>query len=139
MFIRKLIFPFNSSPMEQFRFVSVNFKRKIKHLQDKLVNYTITGERINEIALTRIKHNCSSLKADLFRVNIVLSADCSCGPFTENAEHYFIDCTLYNIPRNRLFTSLPPVPLTLNTLVNGHEFLSPETNREIHTSVLQFV
>ena len=108
-------------------------------MQDKPVNYTITGERINEIAVTRIKHNCSSLKADLFRVNSVPSADCSCGPFTENAENYFFDCTLYNIPRNRLATSLHPVPIYLNTLVNGHEFLSPETNRAIHRSVLQFV
>ena len=108
-------------------------------MQGKPVNYTITGERINEIALTRIKHNCSGLKANLFRANIVPSADYSCGPFTENAEHYFFDCTLYNIPRNRLFTSLPPVPINLNTLVKGHEFLSPETNRAIHKSVLQFV
>ena len=92
-------------------------------MQDKPVNYATTGEGINEIAVTRIKHNCSSLKADLFRVNIAPSADCSCGPFIENAEHYFFDCTLYNIPRNRLFTSHPPVPINLNTLVNGHEFL----------------
>ena len=115
------------------------FKRKIKHMRDKPVNYTITGERINEIALTRIKHSCSSLNSDLFRVNIAPTADCSCGSFTENAEHYFFDCTLYNIPRNRLFTSLPPVPINLNTPVNCHESFSPETNREIHRSILQFV
>ena len=51
----------------------------------------------------------------------------------------YIVPALLNIPRNRLFTSLPPVPSTFNTFVNGHEFLSPETNRAIHRSVLQFV
>ena len=67
----------------------------------------MTGERVNEIALTRIIHNCSSLKADLFRVNIGPSAYCSCGPLNETAEHYFFDCVLYNIPRNRLLILLP--------------------------------
>ena len=56
----------------------LEFKRKIKKIQEKPVNYIVTGKRVNEIALTRIKHNCSSLKADLFRVNIVPSAYCSC-------------------------------------------------------------
>ena len=117
----------------------LEFKRKIKKIQEKPVNYIVTGERVNEIALTRIKHNCSSLKADLFRVNIVPSAYCSCGPLNETAEHYFFDCALYNIPRNRLLTSLSAVPITLNTLLYGHELLTPETNQATYKSVLQSV
>ena len=113
----------------------LEFKLKIKKIQEKPVNYIVIGERVNEIAVTRIKHNCSNLKADLFRVNIVPSAYCSCGPLTETAEHYFFDCALYNIPRNRLLTSLPAVPITLNTLLYGHELLTPETNQAIYIGI----
>ena len=128
MFLRKFIFfPSTLRLWNDLDFATRNssslleFKHKIKKKQEKSVNYIVTGERVNEIALTRIKHNCSSLKADLFRVNIVPSAYCSCGPLNETAKHYFFDCALYNIPTNRLLTSLPAVPITLNTLLYGHE------------------
>ena len=61
----------------------------------------IPRERANEISLTRIKHNCGSLNADLNRVNIVPSALCSCGTANETAQHYFFDCNLFIVPRNR--------------------------------------
>ena len=58
----------------------LEFKNRIKSLDtDKPTKYTISRERANEIYLTRIKHNCSSLNEDLNRVNIVPSALCSCG------------------------------------------------------------
>ena len=50
------------------------------------------------ISLTRIKHNCSSLNADVNRVNIVPSALCSCGTANETAQHYFFDCNLFIVP-----------------------------------------
>ena len=53
----------------------LEFKNRIKsQVTDKPTNYTIP----RETSLTRIKHNCSSLNADLKRVNIVPSALCSC-------------------------------------------------------------
>ena len=92
----------------------LEFKNKIKsQVTDKPTNYTIPRERANEISLTRIKHNCISLNANLNRVNIVPSALCSCGTANETALHYFFDCNLFIIPRNRLLASLPAVPITL--------------------------
>ena len=50
----------------------LEFKNKIKsQTTHKPTNYTIPRERTNAISLTLIKHNCSSLNADLNRVNIV--------------------------------------------------------------------
>ena len=58
----------------------LEFKNRIKsQVTDKPTNYTIPRKRANGISLTRTKHNCSSLNADLNRVNIVPSALCSCG------------------------------------------------------------
>ena len=58
------------------------------------------------------KYRCSSLNADLNRVNNVPSAQCSCGTTNETAQHYFFDCNLFIVPRNRLLASLPVVPIT---------------------------
>ena len=71
----------------------LEFKSRIKSpVTNKPTNYTIPRERANEISLTRIKHNCSSLNADLNRVSIVPSALCSCGTANETAKHYILDC-----------------------------------------------
>ena len=55
--------------------------------------------KLCSILLTQIRLtcNCSSLNADLFRVNIVLNPTCSCGAVFEDAE-----CRLYTEQRNRL-------------------------------------
>ena len=86
-----------------------------------------------------MKHNCSSLHADLSRVNIVPSALCSCGTAIETAQHYFFDCNLFIFPRNRLLISLPAAPITLDTFLYGHDLLTFETNKELHKTVLQFI
>ena len=74
----------------------LEFKNRIKsQVTDKPTNYTIPRERANEISLTQIKHNCSSLNADLNRVNIVPSALCSCGTANETAQYYFFSIVTY--------------------------------------------
>ena len=72
----------------------------------QILHYKVARDRASEIAFTRIKHTCSSLKADLFGVNIVPSALCSCGPINETADHYFFHCPLYGIHKNRLLASI---------------------------------
>ena len=61
-------------------------------IKKKKKDYTIARDRVNEITFTQIKHNFSSLKADLLRVNIGPSALCSCGPIKETAEYFFFHC-----------------------------------------------
>ena len=46
------------------------FKSNIKTIPDKKPDYTNVGERKYNINLTRIRHRSSSLKADLYVVNI---------------------------------------------------------------------
>ena len=75
---------------------------------------------------------------DLNRVNIVPSALCSWVIANESAQHYFFDCTLFIVPRNSVLASLPAVPITLDTLLYGHDLLTYETNKEFYKLVLQF-
>ena len=55
------------------------FKSNIKTIPDKIPDYTSVGERKYNIMQTRIRHRSSSLKADLYGVNIIPSSACSCG------------------------------------------------------------
>ena len=72
------------------------FKSNIKTILDKISDYTSIGERKYNIMQTRIRHRSSSLKADLYGVNIIPSPACSCGAPIENADHYFFSNVPYN-------------------------------------------
>ena len=56
------------------------FKSNIKTIPDEILvpDYINVGERKYNIMLTRIRHRSSSLKADLYGVNIIPSLACSC-------------------------------------------------------------
>ena len=45
--------------------------------------------------------NCSSLKAHLYDLNIILSSECECGHNYEDSRHYFLECNLYVVERLR--------------------------------------
>ena len=82
------------------------FKSNIKTTPDKIPDYTNVGERKYNIMLTRIRNRSSSLKADLYCVNIIPSPACSCGAPRENADHYCFECPLYTNQRKNLFINL---------------------------------
>ena len=47
------------------------FKRKVRRHEIQVMDHLLVGDRKSNILLTRIRHRCSSLNADLFSVNIV--------------------------------------------------------------------
>ena len=65
----------------------LQFKSSIRHQPPRIGEYLSAGERKYNIILTRIRHRCSSLNADLFHANIVPYLNCSCGVLVEKAEH----------------------------------------------------
>lgn len=117
-----------------------HFKNCIKKTCKIVRNYSFEGERVSSILLTRIRHNCSSLNADLFRVNIVLNPMCSCGAVFEDANHFFFECRLYTEQRNRLSDSLNFIPVvTLDLLVNGNADFTDEINLNMQRAVLRYI
>ena len=90
--------------------------------------------------LCRIRHNCSSLKADLHRVNIVPNPICDCGIDIENAGHYFFFCTQYNDQRDNLFSALNFIPfVNLDLLLNGSSDFNHELNKRAILAVIKYI
>lgn len=114
----------------------------------KIPSYFLYGDRLVNIHHARLRYNCSSLNADLFRANLISSPSCSCGYQYENAEHYFFHCTKYNVPRDVLLNNLHSVELELNDLdvnvnvqllLSGSENLSHDINVVVFSLVQQYI
>ena len=116
------------------------FKTNIMTIREKIADHTIVGERRYSIILTRIRHRCSSLKADLFRVNIINNPSCSCGAPFESAEHYFFECELYNEQRNILLQNLNPIiNVSFPILTSGSPDCNVETNKMILQTSIKYI
>ena len=72
------------------------FKSKMKGEQFRLPVYYGEGSRKFNILHTRLRHQCSSLKADLTKIHVVDDPKCSCGSPIEDAIHFLSECQLYN-------------------------------------------
>ena len=63
-----------------------------------------------------------------------------CGAENENAQHYFLECSLYVDQRNRLFSSINTfVNVHLKLITNGNAALKVETYIVIHSAVLKYI
>lgn len=117
-----------------------DFKAKLCNHNVKVNDVLGIGERKFNIILTRLRHNCSDLNADLYRVNIVPSSACSCGANVENAQHYFLECRIFETQRRNLIRTLSFIPIiTLDVILNGCTTYSKERNKSIITAVLVFI
>ena len=65
----------------------------------KVSNYYLSGCRTCNIIYTRLRHQCSSLGADLFGANIISDPSCP----LEDAIHYLLECPLLTNARMQLF------------------------------------
>ena len=103
--------------------------------------YFSKGKRLSNILHTKLRHNCSALNSDLYRVNIKDTPQCSCGAHDENSEHYFMFCPKYNAQRGILFNSLRGIcqTFTLNTLLFGDEDFSLIQNENIFQAVQLYI
>ena len=89
---------------------------------------------------TRIRHRCSSLKADLFRCNIVNDPACACGWVVEDAIHFLLECNLFYRAREQLKDNLSFLrEIEIGTLLFGNDNLSIELNRTIFKSVQWYI
>ena len=102
------------------------------------MDHLLVGDRKSNILLTRIRHRCSSLNADLFSVNIVPYSNCRCGAQFETAEHYLLECRLYYVQRQRLKNNLnPDFELNFDLLTPGTENCNTEQNKDMILAVLR--
>jgi hypothetical protein len=77
---------------------------------------------------TRLRHQCSSLGADLFRANIINDLSCP----LEDAIHYLLECPLYTNARMQLFMSITPYTvISIENLLFGPDNLTDENNLSV--------
>ena len=87
------------------------------------------GSRKCNIIHTILRHQCSSLGADLFRIraNIVNDPRCPCGCPLEDVIHYLLECPLYANVRMQLFMNITPYTvISIETLLFGSDNLTDE-------------
>ena len=88
-FFPSTIRAWNSLPEDTKQSPSISsFKFRLNRDINKPSKYYNTGTRMGQIHHTRIRLECSSLNAYLYRKNIVPEPTCKCGGF-ESSYHFF--------------------------------------------------
>ena len=117
------------------------FKSNISRIVPESPAHLHTGNRYLSVIHCRIRHKCSGLRSDLFRVGITQSPYCSCNDTVEDSFHFFFTCLYYADQREILFSSLRDLNIDVNleTLLWGNAFYSFDINCAIVRSVQSFV
>ena len=99
------------------------------------------GDRKLNIMHTRLRHGCSLLNNDLYRINLVNTKLCPCGDGTEDAKHYFLRCSRYNVHRDVLFDTISQLGCTPNigTILYGDQDKNVRCNEQIFQAVHKYI
>ena len=116
--------------------------RRESHLQP-IPKYLMYGPRKLNITLTQLRHSASFLNDDLYKVNIVNNATCSCGAPRETVYHYLLECNKYSNTRAEMLNSLRWLPnkykIDVNFLTNGNTELDYEQNLTVMRNVYRYI
>jgi hypothetical protein len=112
-----------------------SFKNRVKGDIYKPSKYYNEGPRKLSILHTRLRHQCSSLNADLSRIHIINNYKCNCGASFEDAMHYFLECPLYLNERRTLLSNCDDININIETLLIGNDDNSYDVNSKIFGKV----
>ena len=125
---------------------SASFKLNLKNSYDvpkKPPDFFFVGSRLGNMLHTRLRRNCSSLKSDLFRCNIIDICYCDCGNFVETVEHFFFICPRYTAQRENLFQGMRNLhfELSLENILFGNSDIDANTcnNSRLFLLVQKFI
>ena len=137
-FFPSMIRAWNSLPEDTKQSPSISsFKFRLNRDINKPPKYYNTGTRMVQILHTRIRLECSSLNAHLYRKNIVPEPTCQCGGF-ESSYHFFFICQIFIDARTRY------LPANLNDfttrdLLFGMENKTNHENEALLMKVQEFI
>jgi hypothetical protein len=103
------------------------FKNRVKGDIYKPPEYYNEGSRKLNILHTRLRHQCSSLNADLSRIHVINNYKCSCGASFEDAIHYFLECPLY-LNERTLLSDCDDININIEILLFGNDDYSYDVN-----------
>ena len=125
----------NIPTLNQFKYAL-----KRKYSSYNVPKYFKIGDRKHNIILTRLRNLCSSLNADLFRVNLSNTATCFCGYFSEDLIHYFFDCNNYFSQRQLLLRKINDIAnLSYEDILYGSDLLSLSDNIKIQNHIIYYI
>jgi hypothetical protein len=101
--------------------------------------YYNEGPRKLNVLHTRLRHQCSSLNADLSRIHIINNYKCNCGASFEDAIYYFLDYPLYLNERRTLLSDCDDININIETLLFGNDDNSYDVNSKIFEKVRTFI
>ena len=107
------------------------FKNRVNGDIYKPPEYYNEGSRKLNILHTRLRHQCSSLKADLSRIHVINNYKCNCGASFEDAIHYFLECPLYLSERRTLLSDCDDININIEILLLGNDDYSYDVNSKI--------
>ena len=113
-----------------------SFKYRLNNKLKKPQKYYYTGSRIGQILHARLRMECSSLNAHLYRKNIVPSPTCLCGGF-ESTYYFFFQCQNYAAIRRRYLSNYFPTVNT-NQILYGIADASVVENEALFSQVQEF-
>ena len=99
------------------------------------------GERWASVHHARMRMGCSKLNADLcFKLHVHPTPACECGHPCETANHYFLECPLYEDVRTVLLEEIEAIcPVTMDCILQGCDNLNFDLNTSIFNSVHKFI
>jgi hypothetical protein len=103
--------------------------------------YFSFGSRLASILHTRLRQNCSSLKCDLFRCNLIDSCYCNCDNYMENNEHYFLHCKLFINLRNVMLNNIRVLGLdiSINNILYGNSDSEYDVSCTLFAAVHRYI
>mgnify|MGYP002634107685 CR=1 FL=1 len=121
---------------------SPNFKNTIRRndISFLVPKYYFIGNRMENILHTKLRHRCSPLKADLYRVNLVNDPSCECGCPLEDSIHFFLECPLYINFRNQLFKNIQHLAdISIEHILFGTDEITVEQNTILFRNVHSYI
>ena len=119
------------------------FAKKVKGSNSKRPKWFDIGNRKLSIIHSKLRMECSSLNAHLFKLNIIDNQLCSCGLCPENNFHFFFECRLYEVYRITMLNKLQALNLNkridLNFVLFGDINSSFTSNKNIVLIIQEFI
>ena len=116
-----------------------SFKRFLTMSDIPVPRYYFYGNRAEQIIHCRLRLGMNDLNSDLFDRHLRDTAECSCGDYTETAEHFLLYCPNYDEIRSSTIFELDPNYIDATVLLKRDNLFSYETNVEIFAKVHEFV
>ena len=114
-------------------------KSRINDKTVKSLEYYGEESRKLSILHARLRHQCSSLNSDLYRINITNDSKCQYGAPYEDSIHYQMECPLYQNERYCLFRNLRETNTNIETLLFGNDEININENSNIFNKVRAYI